>query len=658
MSTRITRSGRNVKPVTRMIAESENSEDKDVGPKATKLQTGRRDKKSENSENKNEEPVKSTRTKRGQKSVKSQKPDVAEAQLEHSKNKDVESKSAVTKTARRGAKSEKTDDNIEQPAKSASKSRGQKTDKSEKAEISEGKTEIESSKETALEPRRGKRTTKPVKRMISESDTDSDPTSLSYALSQDSKVVPKSKVAQVENKSPVRSKRQARAKPATKPSIGEVQDAEQTKQPIVAESTKSKNDSDEHEVSFKKRPIYMKSFSPIKKSEDPYADSLESDSEAGPSKKKMPKKKAIKKPRKKKAQMILAFDTDKSQVAQALKRIKNLKTPMPPSAPKPLARKFEPPKINITSDTTTVNAPIQPKTPVNKSLSNIPSKSPQVVPASSSHLSVSPQAPPSMVVEDDFMVESVSEDVFNKTEEQASNSKKYVTPLITKHRSKMVHDRKVSTPRQEPEKKPTKKELMEKCFGFDDSTDDSDADQTRESLIGFSPVVGNSKSNHIMVTPMNKNPRGNNPTNTTKSKPMRFEFKMPRVAATKRPPPIVAQVQPPAKTQKTKSSFKVTPVPSVSNVEVSIFDDPYDAMKEQELNPLEMMQEAASKNVTKKPLKTVTNTAPRAVINRKTKQSLLYDEVGVDGQKQLKSKKNPSRYCMIFFCFSTLPGEP
>lgn len=423
--------------------------------------------------------------------------------------------------------------------------------------------------------------------------------------------------------------------------------------PVSSEQqVENKNEADE-EVSFnfsrreRKRPIYMKTFSPEKKitAPDPYDDFGDDDEDAPkPKKSKKTATKKPRKPRKQKAGMILAFDSNRTQVAQVVKQIKNLKTPVKPQ-----------PTKNVKSSSSTEEKADLPQIVVTQS----PSSSVILEPASSFSIkNLSPVASNSAtpVREPEQFTSFVSptnvtEDVFipppaEKSSEKspASSVKTYVTPQVPKHMSKMIHERKASTPRVD-EKQYAKKNY----FGFDDSANSSEGESLHgESLAGFSPVKSLIKRNNVMFTPSAVPAKV--PNSSMKSRPMRFEFKMPTRAPVSKPSANTSSKHQGQVKQKPAISatqpVNSTAMDDAPPMEISLFDEAVEEVKEPEPGPVLVEREQQNafevmkkgkKSRTKKPLKTVTNTTAITPLTKKTKQSLIYEQDG--GKKSLKCKK-------------------
>ena len=494
--------------------------------------------------------------------------------------------------------------------------------------------------------------------------------------------------------------------PVKKNSLNSKAKTEKNKKVVKAIIEKDPQEAaDDTEVSFnvsklqKKKPIYMRRFSPQKKQKtedknfDIY-DELSSDDEETKQRKLNKKKKAPtkRKPRKKKPQMILAFDKNKTQITEAMKRVRNLQTPMALKKTETRTHPQGPPKIVLSSPKRTAKAILpkpsssstfseKPAEPIQNEFVNedddinfvddIPDNIPEQVPMDS-QTSYVPE-PPRQHVKSyktpmipkhigqlgqnrQVSTPSENEEVFEKN---SQNGKLYKTPMVPKHMTKMGPDRKASTPRLEDSttKRPhvPKATMMKNCFGFDDSSADSDANNvSQESLIGFSPVqkVQSTENDRLIVTPMTSLrdkpkilPSVVKPLAPPSSicKPMRFQFKMPRVRVTSTDKAIkykkvlkkAENSQNESKKNPLKPMVLSTTPDSDSNWETTLFDDLPEReigiatetevknLEETEMNAFEMMNKKGKggkkANVTKKPLKTVTNTAS------KVKQSLITD---------------------------------
>ena len=294
--------------------------------------------------------------------------------------------------------------------------------------------------------------------------------------------------------------------------------------PIVAEAKDTK-----------KVPIYMRSAVEPKISANPKIDTLDPfemsvDSDEEEAKKKK-KKRTKRKPKKKEAGIILPFGSaKKSNVAQALKQMKNLKTPVQKKTEQP-EPKVKSPRIVVTQH--------ENEDAVNYDVDDDfepPPVDDEMV------------APEPMVSSPDNVRPQMRLSPKYKPQEENDQDppKRYKTPAVPKHMSKVRKDQKASTPRQEeispkavPQKPPTKAELMRKCFDFDESSENDDSKTDNESLVdGISPVR-NVISNRILMTPAAGPSRASNSftqiknsTATTQqylggqqiAKPSRFEF--------------------------------------------------------------------------------------------------------------------------------------
>ena len=300
--------------------------------------------------------------------------------------------------------------------------------------------------------------------------------------------------------------------------------------PIVAETVQGKE--------TKKVPIYMRSAEEPKISAnprietlDPFEMSVDSDEEEAKKKK---KKRTKRKPKKKEAGIILPFGSaKKSNVAQALKQMKNLKTPVQKKSeqPEPIVQS---PRIVVTQHDNEDIADAE-NYDVDDNFEPPPMDDEMVAPEPmiSSPDNVRPQM-------------RLSPKYKPQEKNEQDPPKRYKTPVVPKHMSKVRKDQKASTPRQEeillkpvPQKPPTKAELMRKCFDFDESSENDDSKTDNESLVdGISPVR-NVISNRILMTPAAGPSRASNSftqiknsTATTQqylggqqiAKPSRFEF--------------------------------------------------------------------------------------------------------------------------------------
>merc|ERR1712051_1081781 len=362
---------------------------------------------------------------------------------------------------------------------------------------------------------------------------------------------------------------------------------------MVEEPKNDKKDQDleDNEVSFKeglfnfsraedvkKKPIYMRqNFSPDKKHKikpadvfDDVYDILDSSSQDEPNAKKKKKKRAPAK-RKQKAGMILAFDSNKTQVANVVKKIMNVQS----------AKKVkERPKrnLNLKGAETKKSAVPEKKNPEmlheavaisqpDIILNPVPSTSKhlqetetsRILPAYTSNLQVaSPGIMNFETGEDDNIVSDITPQIPENYHQNSSNhnsaekndKKEYKTPVIQKNISKLVQLRKASTPRLEeaPPPKETKENLIKKCFGFDTDSSGCDSDSnisdvantTRNSLAGFSPVKSTRPNNNLLITPA---PYKKTCDKTTKVKPYSGPWLPPSLLAP------ASQVQPPPTTK-------------------------------------------------------------------------------------------------------------
>jgi len=369
-------------------------------------------------------------------------------------------------------------------------------------------------------------------------------------------------------------------------------------------------DSEDNEVSFKeglfnfsraedvkKKPIYMRTnFSPDKKHKikpdvfDDVYDILDSSQDDINAKKK--KKKRAPAKRKQKAGMILAFDSNKTQVVNVVKKIMNVQS----------AKKVkERPKrnLNLKGAETKKSAVPEKKNPkmlheaVEISqpdiiLNPVPSTSKhlqetetsRILPASTSNLQVaSPGIMNFDIVEDNNIVSDITPQIPENDHQNSSNrnsaaendKKEYKTPVIQKNISKLVQLRKASTPRLEeapPPPKETKENLIKKCFGFDTDSSGCDSDTnisnvantTRDSLAGFSPVKSTRPNNNLLITPA---PYNKTCDKTTKVKPYSGPWLPPSLL------PPASQVQPPPTTKPMRFAPRMQfkkPNPTSTNV--------------------------------------------------------------------------------------------
>merc|ERR1712051_1030694 len=261
---------------------------------------------------------------------------------------------------------------------------------------------------------------------------------------------------------------------------------------MVEEPKNDKKDQDleDNEVSFKeglfnfsraedvkKKPIYMRqNFSPDKKHKikpadvfDDVYDILDSSSQDDPNAKKKKKKRAPAK-RKQKAGMILAFDSNKTQVANVVKKIMNVQ-----SAKKVKERTKR--NLNLKGAETKKSAVPEKKNPEmlheavaisqpDIILNPVPSTSKhlqetetsRILPAYTSNLQVaSPGIMNFETGEDDNIVSDITPQIPENYHQNSSNhnsaekndKKEYKTPVIQKNISKLVQLRKASTPRLE-----------------------------------------------------------------------------------------------------------------------------------------------------------------------------------------------------------------
>jgi len=382
---------------------------------------------------------------------------------------------------------------------------------------------------------------------------------------------------------------------------------------MVEEPKNDKKDQDleDNEVSFKeglfnfsraedvkKKPIYMRqNFSPDKKHKikpadvfDDVYDILDSSSQDDPNAKKKKKKRAPAK-RKQKAGMILAFDSNKTQVANVVKKIMNVQS----------AKKVkERPKrnLNLKGAETKKSAVPEKKNPEmlheavaisqpDIILNPVPSTSKhlqetetsRILPAFTSNLQV---ASPGIINfdngEDNNIVSDITPQIAENDHQNSSNhnsaekndKKEYKTPVIQKNISKLVQLRKASTPRLEeaPSPKETKENLIKKCFGFDTDSSGCDSDTnisnvantTRNSLAGFSPVKSMRPNNNLLITPA---PYKKTCDKTTKVKPYSGPWLPPSLLAP------ASQVQPPPTTKPMRFAPRMQfkkPNPTSTNV--------------------------------------------------------------------------------------------
>jgi len=216
------------------------------------------------------------------------------------------------------------------------------------------------------------------------------------------------------------------------------------------------------------------------------------------------------------------------------------------------------------------------------------------------------------------------------------------TPNVPKTAARFIQDRKASTPKAEEKKPPvTKKELMKNCFGFDDSaTDDDEESACKNDSVNFSPLQ-NVRNSFIQMTPANRVRNPSAPmsvmSNASKSSslaitgPMRCNFK---------PPPKQSKVSRSIYKNKSLKPINQAIESHVQNEVSQLFDDPQEDQncdEKEATDAFEVLGKVVQKGTKKKPLKTVTNTAPLAGRN-KSKQSLIYEE-SKDGNKQLRSKR-------------------
>jgi len=374
---------------------------------------------------------------------------------------------------------------------------------------------------------------------------------------------------------------------------------------------KKDQDSEDNEVSFKeglfnfsraedvkKKPIYMRqNFSPDKKHKikpadvfDDVYDILDSSSQDDPNAKKKKKKRAPAK-RKQKAGMILAFDSNKTQVANVVKKIMNVQS----------AKKVkERPKrnLNLKGAETKKSAVPEKKNPEmlheavaisqpDIILNPVPSTSKhlqetetsRILPAYTSNLQVaSPGIMNFETGEDNNIVSDITPQIPENDHQNSSNhnsaekndKKEYKTPVIQKNISKLVQLRKASTPRLEeaPPPKETKENLIKKCFGFDTDSSGCDSDTnisnvantTRNSLAGFSPVKSTRPNNNLLITPA---PYKKTCDKTTKVKPYSGPWLPPSLLAP------ASQVQPPPTTKPMRFAPRMQfkkPNPTSTNV--------------------------------------------------------------------------------------------
>jgi hypothetical protein len=207
------------------------------------------------------------------------------------------------------------------------------------------------------------------------------------------------------------------------------------------------------------------------------------------------------KPRKKNAGNILTFGTSKkTDVARMLKEIKNLKTPAP-SKKKPSAAAVK--KTVALSGVSMVPIIVHPPSIADNNFDNDPVPTDDNFGANDNDDDGG----------DDIVFVTTRPD--HQTEEvveQQQPHKSYKTPMANKRNTKLIADRKASTPRLEEaanndnvHKPVAKEELMKKCFGFDDSmssendNDDNDDKTDNESLVGFSPVKSVMGVNNLMM---------------------------------------------------------------------------------------------------------------------------------------------------------------
>ena len=438
----------------------------------------------------------------------------------------------------------------------------------------------------------------------------------------------------------------------------------------MTEKNNQKPESDDTEVSFnfpkfeKKKPIYMRKPSPSKKPKEKYVPDddpyeiydeyqMGSSDEDDSKKAKNKKKKVVKrKPRKQKAGMILAFDSNKTQIAQMMKKIKNLQTPPSQTGLGIIPKKVLPPRIAISPAPSISQKPKTPDT--NRPTANYDTHRPILqedintqedddVNFVNDDIGYDDEIP---ITEVPPKESTANEDVFYHP-----GQKSYKTPIVSRRMTKMVQDRKASTPRvEEAAKPPTKETMIKNCFGFDDSLSQSESEKsTRESLEGFSPVqkVVGKENNHLIVTPgftaTRDRPRkpGAAPPSSI-CKPMRFQFKMPKVR-TANSSSSTSQNYKKGVHQKSKSSQPMTSSRIDSNLEVTLFDelptedesarDDLKSNVNQDINEdqdildgiafeVKDKGKGKAKKTAKKPLKTVTNT-------KAVKQSLITDHTHI-----------------------------
>ena len=498
-------------------------------------------------------------------------------------------------------------------------------------------------------------------------------------------------------------------KPLKADEIAQLLSAEDEEEEEEKEELPSDTESVDTEITFnqnkeKRKPIYMKSFSPEKKQKvkDVYDDFSSEDEEEGSktkTKKKVKRKPATtkRKPRKQNPGLILAFDANKTQIKRALKQIKNIKTPPTANPKKVEAVNRIKATLPSTADASLPStAPVQQSTfssenPQSLSIDEIANDdnvaddvfnstaNPKKVDAvnvmpqikvtlpSTATKSLQSEIPQSHdeIANDDNIVDDMLD---SPPPAQNDPKKQYATPAVSKRSHQMMHGRNASTPRVDDPKPVTKEDLMKNCFGFDDSSN-SDVNTTRGSLVGFSPVQSVFKQNNVMETPAQTSTRirdkstssvisSVNPTVTEQrensSKPMRFNFKMPKVKPATSTTKSFSRYQMKSLRQDSSSVTTVSSATATEKFESSIFDeenfneDRYeqvlqevpgvidatdDRQDEGEVeNAFEAMKKKPGKSK-KKPLKTVTNT-----IAKKTKQALIYDE-SQGGAKVLRSSK-------------------
>ena len=286
----------------------------------------------------------------------------------------------------------------------------------------------------------------------------------------------------------------------------------------------------------KKVPIYMRSAvepeisaNPRIETLDPFEMSVDSDEDEA---KKKRKKRTKRKPKKKEAGIILPFGSaKKSNVALALKKMKNLKTPVQKKVEQP-EPKVKSPRIVVTEYENEDIADSGNHDDLGDNFEPPPMDDEMV-------------APEPMVSSPDNVRPQMRLSPKYKPKEQ-DPPKRYKTPAVPKHMSKVRKDQKASTPRQEEispqpvtRKPPSKAELMKKCFDFDESSENDDCKTDNESLVdGISPVR-NVISNRILMTPAAGPSRASNSFTQIKNstatthqslggqqiaKPSRFEF--------------------------------------------------------------------------------------------------------------------------------------